>query len=40
MGRGLFNLKIDFDDKPIVRAKKKSKKQIDELMKEVGEKFK
>lgn len=39
MRRGLFNFKVDFEDVPIIRAKKKSKKEMQMLMEELDKKF-
>jgi len=39
MIRGLFNLKIDYENKPIIRAKKKTKQELNDLMEELNFKF-
>jgi len=39
MTKGLFNIKVDYENKTIIRVKKKNKKQLNELLEELNHKF-
>lgn len=40
MGKGTFDIKIKFDNAPIYKAKKKSKKDIEKILEDLNNKFK